>query len=71
MTTTSATSHATISRHGSNGIFAQIAAAIAARMARAKARNQYRQMLAIEPHLLRDIGVTRSDVLAALRELDR
>ena len=60
----------TTSGQSSMGVVAGISAAVAASMARAKARHQYRQMLQIDEHLLRDIGVTRNEIQQALRELD-
>ena len=68
-TFTNAAGYATSSR-SSMGVVARISAAVAASMARAKARHQCRQMLQIDEHLLRDIGVTRNEIQQALRELD-
>ena len=64
MTTTFETLDHTTSVAISQGIITRIAAALS----RAKARHDYRQMLAREDHILRDMGVTRNDVRQALIE---
>ena len=64
MTTTFETLDHTTSVAISQGIITRIAAAIS----RARARQAYRQMLAREDHILRDMGVTRNDVRQALME---
>ena len=64
MTATFETLDHTTSVQVADGLIARIATALA----RAKARREYRQMLALEDHLLTDIGVKRSDVRRALIE---
>lgn len=66
MTITFAAADPAAARHTSQGVIARIAAAVAVRLARAKARHEYRQMLQLEDHILSDIGVTRGDVRQAL-----
>ena len=46
----------------------RILAAAAAAMARAKARHEYRRLLACDDEIMRDVGVTRDDVRRALME---
>ena len=64
MTTTYETLDHTASVQIAHGVIARIATAIA----RAKARREYRQILALEDHLLEDIGVNRGDARLALIE---
>ncbi|TPE52059.1 hypothetical protein [Amaricoccus solimangrovi] len=62
-------------RHGYDlrGFLAELArrarAAMARRQAIARTRQQYRMLLTCEDSVLRDIGVSRLEVRAALREL--
>ena len=64
MTTTFETLDHTTSVRIAHGVVSRIAAALS----RAKARHDYRQMLAREDHILRDMGVTRDDVRQALMD---
>jgi uncharacterized protein YjiS (DUF1127 family) len=52
-------------------ISSRIAAAIRAHLERMKERQGYRQMLARDDDMLRDMGVTRDDVRHALNECPR
>jgi uncharacterized protein YjiS (DUF1127 family) len=49
------------------GLLARLRAA----QARRQAIHDYRKLLAVEPHLLADIGLTRADVSAALQAAER
>jgi uncharacterized protein YjiS (DUF1127 family) len=64
MTTTSEILDHTTSVEIAQSLMTRIAAALS----RAKARRDYRQMLAREDHILRDMGVTRYDIRQALME---
>lgn len=46
------------------------AAAIRAAVARRRARRDYRRLLDGEDHVLKDVGLSRTDLHAALRECD-
>jgi uncharacterized protein YjiS (DUF1127 family) len=51
-------------------VASRVAAALRAAQARHEARRAYKHMLECDDHLLRDMGVTRSDVHAAMHALD-
>jgi uncharacterized protein YjiS (DUF1127 family) len=55
------------SGHASKGVIERATAAVAAALARAKARHEYRRLLACDD-ILRDVGVSRDDVRRALME---
>jgi uncharacterized protein YjiS (DUF1127 family) len=52
-------------------VASRVAAAVRAAQARREACRAYTYMLECDDHLLRDMGVTRSDVRAAMQALDR
>jgi uncharacterized protein YjiS (DUF1127 family) len=51
-------------------VASRVAAAVRAAQARHEARRAYAYMLGCDDHLLRDMGVTRRDVHAAMQALD-
>ena len=55
--------------YASQGIVARITAAVAATMARTKARHAYRRLLDCDD-ILRDVGGSRDDVRHALMEIE-
>ena len=55
------------SGQASRGVMVRVLAAAAAAVARAKARRDYRRLLACD-EIMRDVGVTRDDVRRALLE---
>ncbi|MFO1210477.1 MAG: hypothetical protein U1E40_14865 [Amaricoccus sp.] len=50
------------------GIGERIAAAVRARLARMRARHEYRQLLGCEDGILRDAGTSRAEVRHTLRD---
>ncbi len=56
--------------HASPGIVARITTAVAAAMARARTRREYRRMLDND-EIMRDVGVSRAEVRRALADLGR
>ena len=68
MTATFAHPTHAVSRKASRGVMAAIRTAVLAALARAKARHEYRQLLACDDEIMRDVGVTRDDVRQALLE---
>ncbi|HEU0222508.1 MAG TPA: DUF1127 domain-containing protein [Paracoccaceae bacterium] len=52
-------------------LIASLFRGIAAWHQRVRLRHEYRQLLMAPPHVLKDIGITRDDILAGLDRLER